>query len=430
LLPNKNGGSRFAHLAYKRERAAGHGGRSALTGVSHDANDPEKTLQAETEAGPEPAGPEPAGPPGIMVAMHGDMIAVLDRLGLSLALSTRPNHVVLMGARDGQPTLQATQIAQPMGLAAAGDRIAVALARTIVIFANVSRLAPHYPPRRGTYDAFFVPRTMRFTGECLMHDMVFSGKSIIGANTNFSCVCRVDGSFSFTPLWQPGFITTLRAEDRCHLNGFTGRDGQLRYVTTLSATDTEQGWRGQSDFAGTLIDVERNKLLRTDLCMPHSPRLVGDELYVLNGGKGELLRIDRETGNDTVVATLPGFTHGLCEHRGVLFVGLSQNRTSRKDNPPPIARTVDAMVAGVAAVEAASGRVLGMAEFTTGITEIYDVQPLPGIRHAGIQSLVADSGYIAVDTPGAAFWMQRKDEDQVHLLDALASGNYMVRRDE
>jgi len=49
--------------------------------------------------------------------------------------------------------------------------------------------------------------------------------------------------------------------------------------------------------------------------MPHSPRLVGEELYLLNGGKGEVLRIDRVSGEGTVLATLPGFTHGLCETR-------------------------------------------------------------------------------------------------------------------
>jgi uncharacterized protein (TIGR03032 family) len=72
-----------------------------------------------------------------------------------------------------------------------------------------------------------------------------------------------------------------------------------------------------------LIDVRANRMLRSDLCMPHSPRIVDDRLYLLNGGKGEVLRIDRKTGAGAVLARLPGFTHGLCAHGGVLFVGLS-----------------------------------------------------------------------------------------------------------
>ena len=57
--------------------------------------------------------------------------------------------------------------------------------------------------------------------------------------------------------------------------------------------------------------------------MPHSPRLIGGELFVLEAGAGNLLKIDRGSGVKTVVARLPGFARGLAEHRGFLFVGLS-----------------------------------------------------------------------------------------------------------
>ena len=177
---------------------------------------------------------------------------------------------------------------QPMGIAAETGRIAVAGARSIVIFANVARLAAHYPCKRDYYDAFFIPRTIRFTGECQMHDMIFEGNAVIGANTNFSCICRVDDNFSFTPLWRPSFISQLRAEDRCHLNGFAAFAGELYYLTALAATDTPGGWRETPHSAGILIDARRNVILRSDLCMPHSPRLINNQLYVLNGGEGEL----------------------------------------------------------------------------------------------------------------------------------------------
>ena len=357
---------------------------------------------------------------------HGDFVALLDRLGLSLALSTRPNHIIFLGATDGEMTATATQIAQPMGLAAETGRIAVATPRTITIFANVSRLAAHYPGRRDYYDAFFVPRTIHFTGDCHMHDMVFEGNALIGANTNFSCICRIDGSFSFTPLWQPSFVTQLRAEDRCHLNGFAGQKGELHYLTALAASDTEGGWRDVPDSAGILIDAQRNVILRSDLCMPHSPRLIRGELYVLNGGEGEVLRIDRATGRHTVVARLPGFTHGLGTYAGVLFVGLSQNRVSRKKNPPPIAQRLESLVAGVAAIEARSGQIMGMLEFNSGVTEVYDVQALPGIRRAGMQNILAQDGYVAVETPNSVFWSGRPENDVGHMADVIGSGHYRI----
>ncbi len=349
---------------------------------------------------------------------RGNFAAILDRLRLSLVLSAGPNRIVFLGAVDGELTATATSMAHNIGLVAQIGRIAVASARTIVIFANVSRLAPHYPRRRDYYDAFFVPRMVFFTGGCQMHDMVFREEAIIGVNTNFSCVCRVDGKFSFTPLWTPPFITQLRAEDRCHLNGLATEAGEPRYLTALAATDTASGWRELHDGVGILIDAQTNVILRSDLCLPHSPRIIHDRLYVLNGGEGEVLCVDRENGHATVVARLPGFTHGLCEHAGVLFVGLSRSRASRRDRPPPIAQRLQSLTAGVAAIDERSGEILGMLEFTSGVSEIYDVQVLPGIRRAGMQELAATDGFIGIETPQLVLWTKRSDDEPPRLSEA------------
>ncbi len=358
---------------------------------------------------------------------RGDFVTILDRLGISLVLSTRPNHIVFIGATDGAATFSATPMIQPLGLAAEPGRIAVAASRSITVFANASRLARHYPDRLNHYDAFFAPRTIHLTGDCHMHDMIFADGAIIGANTNFSCICRVDGSFSFTPLWFPSFITKLRAEDRCHLNGFAAEDGELRYATAMSASDVEAGWRDLPDSEGILIDAKSNSILRSDLCMPHSPRLFGGALYVLNGGQGEVLRVDRASGRSTVVTALPAFTHGLAAHSGILFVGMSQDRVTRKKGPPPVATQAKAMLAGVAAIDKKSGRILGGLDFTAGVTEVYDVQTLPGIRRAAMQNLLAADGYVAVDTPNAAFWAKRPADGMHHVQDIAGSGNYHIK---
>jgi uncharacterized protein (TIGR03032 family) len=295
------------------------------------------------------------------------------------------------------------------------------------VFANVPRLAAHYPGRRDYYDAFFVPRTIHFTGECQMHDMVFEGDAVIGANTNYSCICRVDGKFSFTPLWMPSFITQLRAEDRCHLNGFVGQGGELCYLTALAATDTEAGWREKPQSAGVLIDARRNVIMRSDLCMPHSPRIIGNQLYVLNGGEGEVLRVDRADGRSTVVARLPGFTHGLCGSGGILFVGMSQNRISRRSEPPPVAQRYGELTAGVAAIDERTGKILGVLEFAAGVTEVYDVHVLPGIRRAGMQNILATDGFIGVETPNSVFWSKRPDNDAQHMAEVAASDRYQLK---
>jgi uncharacterized protein (TIGR03032 family) len=345
----------------------------------------------------------------IDLTQRGAFVDVLARLGLTLVVSLRPHHVAFIGAVGGTLTAHVTPVNWPMGLAVSGGKLAVSTKRSVIVFANVARLAASYPGRTGHFDAFFVPRQLHFTGECLMHDIAFDGAAIIGANTNFSCVCRVDGAFSFTPVWQPPFITQLRPEDRCHLNGMAWRDGQLRYVTALSQSNAERGWRATPDDAGVLIDTETNRILADTLCMPHSPRLIGDKLFVLNGGKGEVLHVDRSTGDATVFATLPGFTHGLCEHGGYLFVGMSKNRDSRKDNPPPIAAARKDLVCGIAMLDAKTGALLGAVEIADPVTEVYDIQPLSGIRTAGMQDLETSDGFAAIDTPNTVIWTKRKD---------------------
>ena len=66
-------------------------------------------------------------------------------------------------------------------------------------------------------------------------------------------------------------------------------------------------------------------------------------------------------------------------------------------------RRLSSLVAGVAAIDQQSGRTLGTLEFTAGVTEVYDVKPLVGVRRAGMQDLLATDGYVGVETPDSVF---------------------------
>ncbi len=54
---------------------------------------------------------------------------------------------------------------------------------------------------------------------------------------------KAGDSHSFSPLWQPPFVTKLAAEDRCHLNGLAMESGKPRYVTAVSQSDVADGWQ-------------------------------------------------------------------------------------------------------------------------------------------------------------------------------------------
>jgi uncharacterized protein (TIGR03032 family) len=315
---------------------------------------------------------------------RGQFLHVLESLKCSLALSRRPSGVALLGVSDGVPTLAACLLPRSMGLAVDGNRLAIATTRELMIFANVTTLAPLYPKRPDHYDAVFVPRMSYYTAYCDLHDMAFDGQIVLAVNTRYSCVCVIDGHFNFTPLWQPPFVTDFSGDDRCHLNGMAFHERKLRYVTALGQTNTPSGWREGMAENGILMETPSGRIVASGLSMPHSPRIIDGQLYVLEGGRGQVLQVDPTSGATRVVAKLPGFTHGLAAYGGVLFVGLSKLRQKRGPQGLPIEAESDDLVAGVAAVEARSGRVLGILEFITGVEEIFDLQVLPNIRRGEI----------------------------------------------
>jgi len=315
---------------------------------------------------------------------RGQFLHVLESLKCSLALSRRPSGVALLGVTDGAPTLAACLLPRSMGLAASGDRLAIATTRELMIFANVKTLAPLYPKRPDHYDAVFVPRMSYYTAYCDLHDLVFDKQIVLAVNTRYSCLSVIDGYFNFTPIWQPPFVTEFTGDDRCHLNGMAFHDGKVRYATALGMTNEPYGWREGMAENGILMEVPSGRIVAAGLSMPHSPRVIDGQLYVLEGGRGRVLQVDQMSGATRVVAKLPGFTHGLAAYGGVMFVGVSRLRDKRGPQGLPIESESEELVAGVAAIEIRSGNILGILEFITGVEEIFDLQVLPNIRRGEI----------------------------------------------
>jgi uncharacterized protein (TIGR03032 family) len=354
---------------------------------------------------------------------RGQFLHVLETLNCSLALSRRPSGVALLGATDGQPTLAACLLPRSMGLAVGGNRLAIATTRELMIFANAKTLAPIYPKKPDYYDAIFVPRMSYYTAYCDLHDMAFDKQIVLAVNTRFSCISVIDGYFNFTPLWQPPFVTELTGDDRCHLNGMAFHDGKIRYATALGQSNEPYGWRDGMAAGGILMEVPSGRIVTEGLSMPHSPRVIDGDLYVLEGGRGLVLRIDPVSGERQVVVKLPGFTHGLAGYRGILFVGLSKLRQKRGPQGLPIEDEGD-LVAGVAAIEAKSGCLLGILEFITGVEEIFDLQVLPDIRRGEILAPHQWFEQPSIVTMKGGMWETRNsDEEEQGAIAEEASGN-------
>jgi uncharacterized protein (TIGR03032 family) len=329
----------------------------------------------------------------------------LRKLDCTLAISTfQAGKVIFISPKDDEHLVQLPRtFRQPMGIAYTEPGLAIATKDEVIVLANSPELATHYPNQPQTYDALFMPRATYYTGHVDIHDLVWGGDGLLAVNTSFSCICRINDRFSFEPIWQPNFIDKLASEDRCHLNGMVLNQGRPKYATALGMTNAVQGWKVNIPGGGILVDVPSNEILLADLLMPHSPRLVGDDLYLLLSATGELAIAYPTEGRLEVVRQLEGFVRGMAIHKDYAFVGTSRlRRNSSSFGKLPISEK--AVHCGIEIVHLPTAAWVGRIRYEASVDEIYDVQVLPGLRRPGIVNTEGETHKLGLSIPGATYW--------------------------
>jgi uncharacterized protein (TIGR03032 family) len=331
--------------------------------------------------------PQPAASP--LRSVHTTSFsALLDELGASVLVTTyQAGKVVVLRAEGGALNTHFRDLPAPMGLALAGNRLAVGTKGQIWEFHNVPAVAAKVEPK-GRHDACFLPRSTHHTGDIFIHEMAWAGDELWFVNTRFSCLCTLDRSHSFVPRWRPSFISALAPEDRCHLNGMEIVDGRPRYVTALGNTDARGGWRENKARGGILIDTPSGEFVAQGLSMPHSPRWYRGRLWVLESGTGTIGQIDLTSGRYQSVAELPGFTRGLSFLGRYAFVGLSQVRETAVFSGIPITERLSERISGVWVVDIITGQTVAFLKFVDAVQEVFAVQVVPNMRQPEL--IVAD----------------------------------------
>lgn len=335
---------------------------------------------------------------------------LLQKLGCTIVVSTyQAGKLVFISATDEQNLIQLPRtFKRAMGVAIKDAQLAIATANEIITFANSPELAATYPSKPHTYDALYVPRVTYYTGHLDMHDLHYGNDGLWGVNTSFSCVCKVDGDYSFRPMWQPHFVDALVSEDRCHLNGLAMKDGEPLYVSALGSGNAFQSWRDTVTTGGVLMHIPSNSIVADGLAMPHAPRIYDDELYAIQSAKEEIILIDPNTGKYDVVARVPGFIRGMAREGNYLFVGISKLRkhssTFKKLN-------LNADKAGIAVVHLPTGRIEAQLEWVNSIDEIYDVQILSGVVRPNIINTYGENHNYALMLPEATYWARPSQND-------------------
>jgi len=315
---------------------------------------------------------------------------------VSLAFTTyQAGKLFLLGSRaDGQLVVFERTFARSMGLAASGDGRSLVLATQYQVH-RFDNVLPAGDASADGFDAVYAPHVSWVTGDVDAHDVGFGddGRPIF-VNTLFSCIAKVSDDHSFRPIWKPAFISKLAPEDRCHLNGLAFDGGKPRYVTAVSRSDVADGWRDRRRDGGIVIDIQSGDVVAENLSMPHSPRLHGGRLWVLNSGAGELGYVDVKSGRFQPIAFCPGYARGLAFIGDCAIVGLSlsrENRTFSGLHLDDALRSRDSGPrCGLSVIDLRNGNTVGWARIDGVVRELYDVAVLPNVRRPSLVGFKSD----------------------------------------
>lgn len=303
----------------------------------------------------------------------------------SLAFSSyQSGRVYLMGVDElGRLAVLEVLTGRAMGLWANDQRLIIATQNQLWRYENALLPGQILEGK----DRLFVARNAITTGDLDIHDVnVDDAGKIVFVNTLFSCLATPSERYSFKPIWRPPFISRLAAEDRCHLNGLAMRDGRPAFVTATSRSDAVNGWRARRTEGGCIIDVETGQIVTEKLSMPHSPRWHDGKLWVLESGTGYLGTVDLPSGRFEPKVFCPGFLRGLAFHAHFALVGLSLPRDGtfsglalddelkKRDADP---------WCGLQIIDLRSGDIVEWIRFEAGVTELFDVVTIPGVRNPG-----------------------------------------------
>lgn len=334
---------------------------------------------------------------------------------VSVAFTTyQANHLFLVGLQaDGEIAVCRREFERPMGLWASSERLFMSARWQLWQFDNA---LPEGALRQG-YDRIYVPRVSHTTGGLDVHDIgVDSDGRVIFVNTAYSCLATTSERWSFKPLWQPPFISGLEREDRCHLNGMAMSEGQPAYVTVVSRSDVARGWREERRDGGCVIDVATGDVVVDGLSMPHSPRVHRGRLWLLNSGTGELGTIERDGFQGLTFC--PGFLRGLAFQGDAAVVGLSKQRDHRAFAGLALddyLKSADEEArCGIYVIDTRSGMILHTLELDGPVTELYDVQVIPGARCPTALGFKFDDIHltITIDTDSGPIFQRPESADE------------------
>jgi uncharacterized protein (TIGR03032 family) len=317
----------------------------------------------------------------LRMSVHGPWWDVLAEHRITVLVTREYEHlVVAMTTVEGRPYTSYMRMPHPSGLAVNVGRAAVYIASTRNPN-HVYMLVPASAAGSPTASPPLIPiRSAFYPGSLYIHDLALVGGNLHANAVGHNAVVRLRNG-AWEHVWWPAAIERNGRPDfgrnYLQLNSIAESGSIERSFFSASAAEMSSRRPGHLNFPvdgrGVIFSGKTREPIVTGLTRPHSARLRGGrELWVDNSGYGELRRISGNT--QSVVATLPGWTRGLCFSQNVAFVGTSRVIPRFRAYAPGL--DVDRSRCGVHAVDVSTGRVVASASWPRG-NQVFAVEIVP-----------------------------------------------------
>ncbi len=151
-----------------------------------------------------------------------------------------------------------------------------------------------------------------------IHDILVDDKQIVAVSTGENDVLWLDHLGNLVDKWHGE-----GEGDAWHLNCLATRDGRM-YVSAFGEFPTHRAWSGNARNQGFVMDLETKEKILTGLSAPHTPRYVGEDLYICESHK-QMVTVRDKRGN-VREHKFDGFTRGFAWDDKYFYVGESADR--------------------------------------------------------------------------------------------------------
>ena len=319
----------------------------------------------------------------------GQWWSTLGDSAVTLLVTREYEHLLLsMHVSDSSgPTVSMMRMPHPSGLAIDHAQGVVHVASTrnpnqIFDLMPLDGLAPRLDVDEVSLsDKPLLPVRTRFYPGCLyIHDLAMIEGELHANSVGQNAVVRLSGSGAYERVWWPKCIEKddgpVFGRNHLQLNSIAA--GPTLEASFFSAsTDEMTALRpGDPSFPvdrrGVIFSAATREPIVRGLTRPHSARLRNQRIWVENSGYGQVGYID--DGKFLSVASLPGWTRGLCFFKEIMFVGTSRILPRFRQYAPGV--DIDLSCCGIHALDVKSGKTLGSMVWPYG-SQIFAIEAAP-----------------------------------------------------